>query len=74
MVLDTSGVANLVAIVLRLLLISKAAARKMVKCPQKRLNSNTSLHMLPKTVMLSYMSSIMLANHVEEVYDKKGPC
>ena len=35
------------------------------------LNSNTSLNMLSKTVMLSYTSTIMLADHVEEVYDEK---
>ena len=76
-VLDASGVANLAAIVLRLLLISKTAV-EMVNCCQqivdtckaKMLNSNTSLNMLSKTVMLSYTSTIMLADHVEEVYDK----
>ena len=76
--LDTSSVANLAVIVLRLLLISKTAV-EMVNCCQqnvdtckaKMLISNTSLNMLSKTVMLSYMSTIMLADHVEEVYDKK---
>ena len=76
MVLDTSGVANLATILLRLLLISRMAV-EMVNCCQKNvdtckarmLNSNTSLNMLSKTVMLSYTSTTMLADHVEEVYD-----
>ena len=58
--------------------ISKAAAKmgemlstKCWRLQSNMLNSNTSLNMLSKTVMLSYTSTIMLAEHVKEVYDKK---